>query len=74
VLKFTSAFASLKTFQMSQFFDSYNSVLQVLIENYRTSVKNKCSHTRTETSEILKSHSHFKIGSHLCYVCFCFTL
>jgi len=28
----------------------------------------------TETFEILKSYSHFNIGSHSCYVCFCFTL
>jgi len=34
----TLFFASLKTFQMSQSFDRYNSVLQVLIENYRISV------------------------------------
>ena len=48
------------------------SILQV---NYRTSVnKNKCSSSRTETSKILKSYSHFKIGSHSCYVFFCFTL
>ena len=34
-------FASLKAFQMSQYFDWYNLVLQVLIVNYITSVKNK---------------------------------
>ena len=36
--------------------------------------KIKCSSSRTETSDILKSYSHFKIGSHSYYVCFCFTL
>ena len=59
---------------MSQSFDWYNSVLQVLDENYRTSVKNKCSSSRIETSEILQSYLHFKIGSHSYYICFCFTL
>ena len=37
----TVYFALLNTFQMSQSFDWYNSVLQLLIENYRTSIKNK---------------------------------
>ena len=44
----------------------YNSVLQDLIVNYRISVKNKVSSSWTETSEILKSYSHFKIRSHSC--------
>ena len=38
------------------------------------SSKIKCSSSRTKTSEILKSYSHFKIGSHPYYICFCFTL
>jgi len=37
---------------MSQYFDSYNSVLKVPIVNYRTSVKN-CSSSWSETSGIL---------------------
>ena len=32
------------------------------------------SSSRTETSEILKSYSHYNIRSHSCYVCFCITL
>ena len=43
VLKFYFCFlfASLTPFQMSQSYDRYNLVLEVLIENYRTSFKNK---------------------------------
>jgi len=48
--------------------------MQFLIVNYRTSVKIKCSSSRTETSEMLKLYSHFIIRSHSCYVCFYFTL
>jgi len=36
--------------------------------------KIKCSSSQTETSETLKSYSHFKIWSHSCYICFYFTL
>ena len=66
---FTSVFASLKTFKMSQFFDWYNSVCK--LQNQR---QKWCSSSQTKTSEILKSYPHFKIGSHSCYVCLCFTL
>jgi len=38
---------------MGQSFDSYNLILRVQIVNYRTSVKKKCSRSRTETSELL---------------------
>ena len=38
---------------MFQYFYWYNSVLQVIIESYQTSVKKKGSSSRTETSEIL---------------------
>ena len=36
------------------------------------SLAHSCSSSRTETSEILKYYSHFNIGSHSSYVCFCF--
>jgi len=36
--------------------------------------KIKCSSSRTDTSEILKCYSHFKIASHSYHDCFCFTL
>jgi len=67
-------FASLKAFQSPQSFDGYNLVLHVLIENYGTSVKITFCSSRTERSEILKSYSHFKIGLHSYYICFCFIL
>ena len=51
---------------MSQSFDSYNSVLQVT----EPASNIKCSSSRTDTSELLKSCSHFKM---FVYVCFCFT-
>ena len=53
VLKFlSSVFASLKTFQMSQSLDWYNSV-KFLLKTTEPASKIKCSSSRTETSEML---------------------
>ena len=47
-------FASLKTFQISQSFDWYNSVLQVLIENYWTSIINESSDRNVGNTRLSK--------------------
>jgi len=44
------------------------------MKNTEPASKIKRSSSRTETSKKLKTFSHFKIGWHLYYICFCFTL
>ena len=60
---------------MSQYFDSHNCALQVLIVNYKNQRQIlSVAVLGNLRSEIQKSYSHFKIELHSCYVCFCFTL
>ena len=45
-----------------------------LLKTTEPAPKMKCNSSRTEMYEILKSYTNLKIGSHLYYACFCFTL